>query len=261
MDFSDGAFDRRLALAAGGGIAALGAGALAYSWLFGDYRTFKDIPADNPGAPVPSGKTGYHLVDALIPKIAAGASGVPVGLLAAWVAKESGGKLSSLTSLDERGYYQLMPAESSSLGLDHKRLSTDGDYSLAAGPLIANKYRATVDALNCAPAGSSLYWLLVKGVHTVGGGQIKKWVKAAQAAGKMGSWSDFRDFVLGQHWTGPQPKKWLPFMESIYKLGRPLGFGTESVALVGTRYVIDRPSDATPRGWRLLGLDTRAGRR
>ncbi len=66
-----------------------------------------------------------------------------------------GRKLAETTKLDERGYFQLMPAESESLGLDHDRLSTDEVYSINAGLLLIAKYMKAVQALGIAPVGSS----------------------------------------------------------------------------------------------------------
>ncbi len=152
-----------------------------------------------------------------------------------WIAKESGGKLSDTTSLDERGLYQLMPAESKTLGLDHQRLSTDLQYSIDSGPLIIRHYQSAVSDLNLpnAPAGSSYAWRLCKLGHSMGGGQLKKVVTAAKAAGQAGSWNQLEQFAEGMHINGPQPKKWFPFINSIYALGLPFGFGNESPANVG----------------------------
>jgi hypothetical protein len=240
---------KRPVLIAGGVVLTGGLAVIVYGWLFGDYRTMKDHAPDSSAVP---GSTGYKLVNALLPRLRAiaEATGIPLGLQVAWIAKESGGKLGSHTGLDERGLYQLMPAESKSLGLDHERLSTDLEYSLGAGTKLIRQYQSKVDDLGvaAAPRGSALYWLLVKLVHTVGAGQTKKWVKAAQAAGAMGSWGNFESFVLGQRWAGPQPRKWLPFLDAIYRLGRPFGFGSESAPLVS----------GLPVARALLGLDVLA---
>ena len=60
---------KRPLLVAGGVIVTGGLAAVAYGWLFGDYRTLKDHRPDD-AAPAP-GKTGYRLVDALLPKLRA----------------------------------------------------------------------------------------------------------------------------------------------------------------------------------------------
>lgn len=212
----------------GTGIVA-GVGALVVKLLTDDAHTFKDIQPDAPPTP---GKTGYKRVDALLPKLTqiASAAGIPLGLLVAWICKESGGKLGDTTSMDERGYFQLSPDESKKLGLDHQRLSIDSDYSLQAGVELIHEYEGVVQGLNvpAATSYSAFYWLLVKLCHTVGTGQTKKWVQAALDAGAAGSWHDFETFVRGKSWKGPQPSKWFPFMDALYAVGKPFGFGDAS---------------------------------
>lgn len=228
----------RKALGAGGligGVVALGIGLTWYLMGGGLDRTIKALPPDEPPTP---GKTGYKRIDAILGalKAAAQAAGIPLGLMVGWIAKESGGKLSDTTSLDERGYFQLMPAESKSLGLDHQRLSTDSDYSIQAGVDLINEYSGIVSALGVAPAGSSYFYKLVKLVHSMGSGQTKKVVKAAVAAGAADSWNDLETFAMGMKINGPQPKKWFPFVDTVYEVGKPFGFGVESlVGVIGFR--------------------------
>lgn len=224
-----------------------GAGTALYFLLTKDIHTYKEIepdspvpPAPAPGAPPPApaatpNKTGYKRVDAILGKLrdAANSSGIPLGLMVGWIAKESGGKLSDTTSLDERGYFQLMPAESKSIGVDHERLSTDSDYSIDAGVKLIQLYKAKVDALGIAPAGSSYFWRLVKLVHSMGAGQVKKIVTAAENDDSAGSWDDLEEDAQGMHITGPQPKKWFKFVDSVYAIGAPFGFGNASPASVG----------------------------
>jgi hypothetical protein len=217
--------------------ATIGISALALRLFTADVHTFKDVPLDY--SPPPPGKTGRKLVDALLSRLQALSSqhDIPLGVLVGWIVKESGGKLAEHpqpgpgdTLMDERGYGQLSPAESKKLGIDHQRLSTDSDYSLQALVSLIHEYEGDVLALKISSATKygAFYWLLVKLCHTVGVGQTKKWVEAARDAGAIGSWSDFEAFVLSKSWRGPQPKKWLPFMDSLYAIGKPFGFGTAS---------------------------------
>jgi hypothetical protein len=220
----------RKAIGAGGlvgGVLAFGIGLTWYLMGGGLDRTIKNIAPDEVTGP---NKTGYKRVDAILDALraAARAAGIPLGLMVGWVAKESGGKLSDTTSLDERGYFQLMPSESKSIGVDHQRLSTDSDYSINAGVLLIQYYQKAVDALGVASKGSSYYWRLVKLAHSMGSGQMKKVVNAAKAAGSAGSWSDLESFAMGMSIRGPQPKKWFPFVDLVYKVGQPFGFGSES---------------------------------
>lgn len=218
-----------------GGIA--GIGAVAWRLLSGPDRPIKEIPPDAlPQAPA-AGKTGWKLVDKILPKLQeiARSTGIPLGLLVGWIAKESGGRLNDTTSLDERGYFQLMPDESRAIGVDHARLSTDSDYSLDAGVKLIRKYQSTVNAFDLlgAPAGSTYYWKLVKLAHSMGSGQTKKVVMAAKAAGQAGSWDQLERFALGLKINGPQPKKWFPFIDLIASIGAPFGFGNPVTTVVG----------------------------
>jgi hypothetical protein len=226
-------------VAAGGVLSAI-IGTVVGTWyaLTRDVHTLKDIEPDAlPPAPA-LGKTGWKLVDKILPQLqsAASASGIPLGLLVGWIAKESGGRLADTTSLDERGLFQLMGSESASIGVDHQRLSTDLDYSINAGILLIKKYMSSVSALGVAPAGSSFFWRLVKLVHSMGSGQVKKIVDKAKAAGQTSSWDQLEQFALDLSVSGPQPKKWLPFVDKVYAVGAPFGFGSASSsapALVG----------------------------
>lgn len=216
-----------------GGATALG----LITWkIIGGFpdRPEKDIRPDV--SPPPPGKTGYKKIDAFFDKLRAVAqsSGIPLGLMVGWIAKESGGRLNDTTSLDERGLFQLMPSESKTLGLDHQRLSTDLDYSLDAGVKLIRKYQSDVNNLDLiyAPAGNAYYWRLVKLAHSMGAGQMKKVVKAAMAADQAKTWDDLEAFAVDMKINGPQPKKWMPFVDLVYKVGRPFGFGSESTVLV-----------------------------
>ena len=184
-------------------------------------------PADVPAPP--PGKTKWAGVNVLMPRLqsAASSSGVPLGLLVGWIGEESGGKITSYTSLDERGFFQLMPIESKTIGVDHKRLSTDPQYSIDAGMLLIQDYIKSTKKLGVAPEGSSYFWRLVKLGHSMGKGQTKKVVEAAKKAGKAGSWPELEQFALNMRVLGPQPKKWFPFVDKIYEIGRPFGFGAE----------------------------------
>jgi hypothetical protein len=225
-------------VAAGGVLSALIATVIG-TWyaLTRDIHTMKDETPDAlPQVPA-LGKTGWKLVDNILPQLQSVAStaGVPLGLLVGWIAKESGGRLGDKTSLNELGLFQLMPAESQSIGVDHQRLSTDLDYSINAGILLIKKYMGSVSALGVAPSGSSYFWRLVKLVHSMGSGQVKKIVTAAKNAGRAASWEDLETFATSMPITGPQPKKWCPFVDKVYAVGRPFGFGSEmsAPALVG----------------------------
>lgn len=248
----------RKALGAGGlvgGVLALGIGLTWYLMGGGLDRNIKELPPDEPTTG--PDKTGYKRIDAILGALraAARAAGIPLGLMVGWIAKESGGKLSDTTSLDERGYFQLMPAESKSLGVDHQRLSTDSDYSIHAGVLLIQHYQKDVDALGVAPAGSAYYWMLVKLGHSMGSGQLKKVVKAAQAAGQADSWAALELFAIQMKINGPQPKKWFPFVDTVYSVGKPFGFGVESLVGVIPWHKIHGREALNTDAYAMRGLD------
>lgn len=195
----------------------------------------------NPALPAGTLSTRYKLVDAIMDHVtepdgtvqpglkqAAKTSGIPLGLLVGWIAKESGGKLSDTTSMDERGYFQLMPDESKSLGIDHDRLSTDPLYSINAGLLLIGKYMQIAANYGIFPVGTMAHWMLTKLIHTVGNGDVQKYVAGAKAAGATRSWADFEAYArTGAAGTKHSPEKWFDFLDALYSVGKPFGFGTD----------------------------------
>jgi hypothetical protein len=154
------------------------------------------------------------------------------------------------TFMGERGYFQLTPKESETIGVDHERLSVDSDYSIDAGIKLIRYYQSIVDKLNVVPTGTADYYKLVKLTHSMGSGQVPKIVKAAKAEGQAGSWNQLEQFALAMSINGPQPKKWFPFVDDVYRIGRPFGFGSESSFMVGIS-----PINRSMVGLDLLGAE------
>ncbi|KKW46506.1 MAG: hypothetical protein UY96_C0003G0009 [Parcubacteria group bacterium GW2011_GWB1_56_8] len=210
--------------------------------------TDDDGPVPNylPDLPPMSGSTRYKKVDAILGELkkASETSGIPLGLLVGWVAKESGGRLSEVPKPlkgepdGERGYFQLTPSESRSLGLDHKRLSEDPIYSINAGLLLIGRYMKAVDALGVAVPGSMYYWLLVKLAHTMGSGAMKIIVNGAKAAGAARTWDALERHALDNEAryfsaTKHSPSKWFPLVDKVREVGQPFGFGDRDVVVGG----------------------------
>lgn len=202
------------------------------------------VPVHEPDVP-PSqalpGSTRYRKVDAILPQLRAAAerSGIPLGLLVGWVARESAGRLDEVPKPlkgepdGERGYFQLTPSNSREVGADHARLSTDSDYSIDAGIRYIQKCMGDVDRLGVAARGSMFYWMLVKLVHTMGSGATKKIVEAARAAGAAGSWASLKQYALSHEGdllsaTKHSPSKWFPLVDKVAEVGLPFGFGTNT---------------------------------
>jgi hypothetical protein len=209
----------------------------------------RPVPVNEPDLPPAPGSTRYKRVDAILDllKQAAGASGIPLGVLVGWIAKESGGKLAvhpqpgaGDTKLDERGLFQLMPAESKMLGFDHQRLSTDPVYSINAGLALIGHYMGEADKLGVAQHGSNYYWRLVKLLHTMGSGAVDKIIAAAKADGAVASWEALEEYATSHdaellHATKHSPVKWFPFVDEVYATGAPFGFGA-ATTLVGASF-------------------------
>ena len=223
-----------------GGGAALLALTLRHDDEFGPVPDHKpDMPPSASG-PINLPTTRYRKIDAILPQLkqASDASGIPLGLMVGWLAKESGGRLEEVTKLDERGVFQLHPDESKALGLDHQRLSTDMTYSIAGGVALIRKYMGIAQALNVAAPGSDYFWRLVKLLHTMGSGATRTIVKAAEAAGQAGSWRSLEDYALSNEKqllsaTKHSPTKWFPLVDEVAQIGGRFGFGEGGTAVVG----------------------------
>lgn len=207
-----------------------------------------DTPAGPEAVSKMPDKTGWKGVDKLLPqlKAASQSSGIPLGLLVGWVGYESAGVIKSAPDPlkgqpdSERGYFQLTPDESKSIGLtDHARLSTDPVYSINAGLALIGKYMGTAASFGVAKKGTAYFWLLVKLCHTMGSGATKKIVAAALGAGQAGSWTALQKYALANDaalfaLVKHRPSKWFPKISSVvYKRGLPFGFGTEVETVLG----------------------------
>ncbi len=208
------------------------------------------VPVHEPDLPPVPGSTRYRKIDAILDELrkASASSGIPLGLLVGWIARESGGRLDEVPkplkgeSDGERGYFQLTPSESTALGLDHKRLSTDSVYSINAGLRLIAKYMGVVDSLHVAARWSAYYWMLVKLCHTMGTGAAKKIVEGARAVGAARSWASLREHALDNEaryfsLVNHSPSKWFPLVDKVREIGQPFGFGDEGAeAVVGAAF-------------------------
>lgn len=232
-------------------ILLLGGGAVALIYLAVSKGEDGPVPDHPPDLPPTPGSTRYRKIDAILPELkkAAETSGIPLGLLVGWIAKESGGRIDEAPKAlkgepdSERGYFQLTPSESKKLGLDHARLSTDPVYSINAGLLLIGTYMKSVEALGVAPKGSVYFFRLVKLAHTVGVGAMNKIVAGAKGLGQAGSWEALEQHALERNaeylsLTKHSPAKWFPLVDDVYKIGQPFGFGGAD-AVVGGQVFTD----------------------
>ena len=137
----------------------------------------------------------------LVPLLQKHRGDIPVDFLLGWIEVESGRQLGSLTSICERGYFQLHPEESSRLGLDHDLIGTNADYSVAGGIALVAQYRRRIDALSQRyriPRGSDLYWRLVKLCHWIPTAAEKILSAMARAGIPPAGWDSIRGFASKQ---------------------------------------------------------------
>jgi monoamine oxidase len=101
---------------------------------------------------------------------------IPREFLLGWMAAESDGRISTVSTLGERGYFQIMWQSGEAkeqLGLTREaflRLSTDREFSVEKGIQLAETYRQHfLRKYPALPDGSDLLWRLTKGRHALPG--------------------------------------------------------------------------------------------
>jgi hypothetical protein len=131
---------------------------------------------------------------------------IPREFLLGWIAAESDGKVSTVSTLGERGYFQIMWQSGEAkeqLGLtrgEFLRLSTDREFSIEKGVQLAKTYRQHfLRKYPSVPDGSDLLWRLTKGRHAlptaldkvldrlVKAGKTITWQAVSQSLPKMAS--------------------------------------------------------------------------
>lgn len=156
-------------------------------------------------------------------------NGVPLGVAVGWIQVESGGRVGEMTSLGERGLFQLIPDEIEDLGLDAAKLSTDVDYSILGGMNLIKRcqkylrsYAVNVDL------GGELYWRLVKFVHSIGPGAARTIIRDASKASVLTTWDAFEAYCT-QHDADylsrlrHSPVKWCGLVDRVFLIGAPYG--------------------------------------
>jgi N-acetylmuramoyl-L-alanine amidase len=136
---------------------------------------------------------------ALLPLLERYRGEIPLDFLLGWIAVESDGRIDVVTSLDERGFFQVHPAESKDARppLQHHRLSTDPDYSVQAGLQLVRYYAQLARArFPWIPAGSELFWRIVKLQHAMGSGLARGLLNRMRARGIATTWENIKRFEV-----------------------------------------------------------------
>jgi hypothetical protein len=195
-------------------------------------------PATAPAAgtsagPAPAGKPAW--VGRLVPLLNRYRGNIPLSFLLGWIDKESGGRIGELTSLNERGYFQLHPEESKSLGVDHQRLSSDPDYSVQAGIKLVQHRAARARSLGF-PEGTELFWRVTKLLHWLPGG-VKVILEEMRKSGvPPTNWEAIKQYVSGNRdrliglfrtrlhgsWD---PMRGIANVDAVFERGRRLAAG------------------------------------
>jgi len=190
----------------------------------------------------------------LAPMLRRAAPEIPLDFLLGWIAVESGGDIASLTRLDERGFFQLHPEESRTLRLDHRRLSSDPDYSIQGGVALVRHYAARARKLGFAP-GTDLFWRIVKLLHWLPRGVRTTLAHMRRNGFSARDWPSFRAYMIthrdelltqlvAKAGAGWDPASGVRNVDALFTRGRALASG---LATPAPATAPSAPSPAGPR--------------
>jgi hypothetical protein len=126
---------------------------------------------------------------------------IPLMFLLGWLAVESDGRIDVVTSLDERGFFQIHPAESADARppIQHRRLSIDPEYSVQAGVQLVRRYADLARRrFPWIPAGSELFWRVVKLQHAMGSPLAQQMLNRMHAQGTATTWDAIKRYELAE---------------------------------------------------------------
>jgi hypothetical protein len=159
-----------------------------------------EAPSGVPGTPTAAKFTravpAKQRFAALVPLLDRHRADIPLAFLLGWIDVESNGRIDVITNLDERGFFQIHPAESKDRAIDHARLTTDPEYSVQAGLQIVRTYADVARRrFPWAPPGSDLFWRIVKLQHAMGSPLARAMLVELQArGGAVPTWEAIKVF-------------------------------------------------------------------
>lgn len=159
---------------------------------------------------------------------------IPLELLLGWIQKESGGRLGRISSLDERGYFQVHPDESDDLKLDHERLSKNRRYSVKSGIKLVKYYARFAEKRLRVTHGTDLFWHVVKFLHAMGMGAVKTLIDDMRENGvESTTWEEIKQYAADnrkrlrrlykkKYGKTLDAVKWTKNVDEVFKQGRQL---------------------------------------
>lgn len=169
----------------------------------------------------------------LVPLLNRERSDIPLDFLLGWIAVESNGKINTVTKLNERGYFQIHPGESEKLRLDHRRLSTDPDYSVKNGIQLVRYYGKIVRNRYKLQFGTDLFWHIVKLMHWLPGGVAVILKDMRERGIEPTTWEKLKQYVIAhrerirQRIRSEYKRSWDPMqgivnVDKLFERGRKL---------------------------------------
>jgi hypothetical protein len=167
---------------------------------------------------------------ALVPLLDRARGDIPLDFLLGWIDVESNGRLDVITRLDERGFFQIHPAESRDHHLQHARLTTDPDYSVRAGLQIVRAYAdLACQRYPWLPYGSELFWRIVKLQHAMGSPLTQRMLSDMRRRGlPPTSWGAIKAYELTEAAKGlhpllrVRPGRFAQNVDAVFSRGRQI---------------------------------------
>jgi hypothetical protein len=172
---------------------------------------------------VSPGRSAEGWVCDVVPELERTRGQIPLSFLLGWIAVESGGDLKQVTKFNERGYFQLNPEESTELGLQHVRLSSDAQYSIDAGPQVVLLYEQKAKMAGFVDTNTDLFWRMVKFYHSMGTGAVTRFLADVKAHGKfINSWTDVEAYAAAEQnrlikKLHHDPVKWTENVDKVFR--------------------------------------------
>ncbi|MEP7342386.1 MAG: penicillin-insensitive murein endopeptidase [Acidobacteriota bacterium] len=157
---------------------------------------------------LPCGPTGEQELIKLLNKHR---GDIPLHFLLGWIKVESGLRLDSLTSLCERGYFQIHPDESKDRRWNHEPLSYDPDYSIVQGIKLVHEMAKKTEALGKKygfTKQNDIFWGLVKLHHWIPSAPAKILEAMNRSGVRPLTWQSIEQYIKKR--SIPALGKWNP---------------------------------------------------